>query len=151
MNRKDDMDRMKNKGWSCKYEIDRLKNLGWSVQDEMSWDEMDGHAEWSEKDFKNIDFSLWGNRATTRATTHAHISYCTFFIFSSALWVWESNRNPLWWKYFIKISESWQQGITYIVWKKNCYCFLCNLQGFTFKGFFYQVSFSVLIALLFTL
>ena len=41
MNRKDDKDRMKNKGWSCKYEIDRVKNLGWAVQDEMSWDETD--------------------------------------------------------------------------------------------------------------
>ena len=41
MNRKDDIDRMKMKGWICKYEIDRVKNLGWAVQDEMSWDEMD--------------------------------------------------------------------------------------------------------------
>ena len=40
MNRKDDIDRMKNKGWSCKYEIDRVKNLGWAVQDEMSRDEI---------------------------------------------------------------------------------------------------------------
>ena len=34
------MDRMKMKGWICKYEIDRGKNLGWAVQDEMSRDEM---------------------------------------------------------------------------------------------------------------
>ena len=34
------MDRMKMKGWICKYEIDRVKNLGWAVQDEMSRDEI---------------------------------------------------------------------------------------------------------------
>ena len=40
INSKDDMNRMKMKGWICKYEIDRVKNLGWAVQDEMSRDEI---------------------------------------------------------------------------------------------------------------
>ena len=41
INSKDGMNRMKMKGWICKYEINRVKNLGWAVQDEVSRDETD--------------------------------------------------------------------------------------------------------------
>ena len=44
------MDRMKMKGWVCKYEIDRVKNLGCAVQDEMSKDVADRSLLQREKD-----------------------------------------------------------------------------------------------------